>query len=87
MVRSRSFAAHANEFKTPRPHAWEHRGTIRDYGPRAVKEISFFATVETSAYLKAPAVRKQWEIVIAYDARAATRATAMAGRTSKKQLQ
>ena len=61
--------------------------TIRDYGPRAVKEITFSVTVQTSAYLKASAVREQWEIVIAYDVRAATRATPMVARTSKKQLQ
>ena len=72
---------------SPSPRLGTPGETIRDCGPRAVKEITFSVTVQTSAYLKASAVREQWEIVIAYDVRAATRATAMAARTSKKQLQ
>ena len=72
---------------SPSPRLGTPGGTIRDYEPRAVKEITFSVTVQTFAYLKASAVREQREIVIAYDVRAATRATAMAARTSKKQLQ
>ena len=73
--------------KLPVPTLGNIRGTIYDYSPRAVKEITFSVTVQTFAYLKASAVREQREIVIAYDVRAAMRATAMAARTSKKQLQ
>ena len=57
-------------------------GACVDVLPRC----SFSVTVQTFAYLKASDVREQWEIVIAYDVRAATRATAMAARKSKKQL-
>ena len=71
---------------SPSPRLGTPGGTIRDYEPRAVKEVTFSVTVQTAAYLFESS-GKQWEIVIAYDARAATRATAMAARTSKKQLE
>ena len=59
---------------SPSPRLGTPGGTIREYGPRAVKEVTFSVTVQTAAYLfensgksllhmtrEQPRGRRQWQ--------------------------
>ena len=59
---------------SPSPRFGTPGGTIREYGPRAVKEVTFSVTVQTAAYLfensgksllhmtrEQPRGRRQWQ--------------------------